>query len=239
MAGAANTSGSSNTFVGDHVGLPIYNTGTGDDNTFVGANAGFLSNSGFDNTALGFSALTSSVPSGNYNTSVGSLSGFSANIGDGNTFVGYGAGYGNLDNPKNYNTEVGYSAGFSTKGSDNIFVGAYAGSNGIDIDQDVFIGASSCCESNTIRIGNSDSTFPPSQVAAFIAGIYGKTVDSATGTSVVVDQYGNWAPSYPPAGIKNRFATWETPPAAFSSCGPSHSSTSPSTTAEPVPGSTA
>ena len=141
-AGAANTSGYDNTFIGYHAGR--YNT-TGDYNTFIGKDAGQANMSGANNTFTGrssgfrntegyhnsFYGMKSGIEnltgydnsffgyySGFYNTTgygntyIGTQAGFNNETGDANTAIGYGALMA-VDSSKSRMTAVGYAIGSS------------------------------------------------------------------------------------------------------------------------------
>jgi len=146
-AGEAITAGIQNTFIGSNAGDATTNAS---DNVAVGFDALGANVGGQNNVALGVRALRdATVSSGNiYNTAVGSNAGRNTTSGTQNTYIGSGAGlyaetndyttfvgtnsgYGSSGNAliANFNTAVGYEAGFKlmTSGSENTFVGAYAG----------------------------------------------------------------------------------------------------------------
>ena len=169
------TTGSFNTAVG--AGTLLANTG--DRNTATGAGA-LLSNTSGTNTANGAFALFNNT-TGTGNTAIGAFALNSNTTGDGNTATGHGALPSNTIGSGNVAIGNG-TLNLNTTGSDNTALGARAGfnitgSNNIDIDNFGVDG-----ESNTIRIGDSQST-------TFIAGIAGQTV-GAGGSTCYVDNDG-------------------------------------------------
>src|SRR5438270_6522926 len=169
------TTGSFNTGVG--AGTLLANTA--DENTATGAGA-LLSNTSGTNTANGAFALFNNT-TGTGNTAIGAFALNSNTTGDGNTATGHGALPSNTIGSGNVAIGNG-TLNLNTTGSDNTALGARAGfnitgSNNIDIDNFGVDG-----ESNTIRIGDSQST-------TFIAGIAGQTV-GAGGSFCYVDNDG-------------------------------------------------
>ncbi len=125
-AGNSNTIGANNHFSGNYAGTA--NT-TGEANTFEGTNAGGLNTTGIGNTALGSFAGHANATS-NYNTCLGSVAGLSS-LGASNTFVGASAG--NIVEIGSGMTMVGAGAGhfFSGDGTDNTFIGRWAGASSL------------------------------------------------------------------------------------------------------------
>jgi len=163
------------------------------DNTVLGDDA-LLSNTGFDNTAVGNQALPSNT-TGYLNTATGSYAlqnnttgvqntatggGLSSNTtGSFNTATGNGALAYNTTG--NFNTASGFNALlYNTTGSNNIALGAAAdinlttGNHNIDIGNHGVNG-----EANTIRIGKQGT-----QTATFIAGISGATIPTGVASGV-------------------------------------------------------
>ena len=186
-----NTTGFQNTANG---AFALFNNSTGSNNTGVGFGALRSNTTGNDNTATGADALRNNV--GAQNTANGSQALFSNTSGSENTADGYQALFASTTGTDNTgigrealtscttgseNTAVGRDAlGNSTTGSNNIAVGVGAGVDLITGDGNIYIGNSGSGESDTIRIGNS-------QTHAFIAGITGVPV---TGTAVVANIFG-------------------------------------------------
>jgi hypothetical protein len=97
---------------------------TGNNNTFVGQNAGNKNVGGTDNTLVGFQSGLSNT-SGVGSAFFGSEAGQENTTGSANTFIGHYAG---RDNAKgDDNTFVGYAAGYVNTGSSNVFLGSLAG----------------------------------------------------------------------------------------------------------------
>jgi hypothetical protein len=122
---------------------------------------------GSSNTAVGTDALAFSTTAG------------------GNTAVGSGAL--NLNTTGASNAAFGASAlTANTTGSFNIAIGESAGTNLTSGNSDIYIGnAGLASESNIIRIGSVGT-----HAAAYIAGIFGKTVVSGDGVGVFVGSAG-------------------------------------------------
>ena len=132
-AGKVNT-GNNNTFIGNEAGTSN-TTATG--NTFIGNVAGWSNTIGNSNTFMGSSAGTSNTK-GRYNTFIGSWAGRSNTTGRYNTFMGNSAGH---DNTGDGNTFIGYEAGYKNKSAENTFIGSYAGKANIAGSFNTFIGS--------------------------------------------------------------------------------------------------
>lgn len=148
--------------------------------TAVGYRALASTGTGTDNTAVGAYALEASAS--NENTAVGAHA-LQASLGSSNVAVGAGALQ--IATTASQNTAVGQSALANlTTGSRNIGVGSGAGNLLITGSDNVYLshpGAAN--ESSTIRIGNLATR-------AFIAGIYGKTTGIGNALPLVVDSNG-------------------------------------------------
>jgi hypothetical protein len=171
QAGYNNTYGLYNTFSGYQAG---YSNTVGGGNVFIGDDAGYYNTHGDSNTFTGISA-------GGGNTT-----------GSGNTLTGTGAGGANTTGY--YNTVTGYGAGGRNEtGSYNTVYGWAAGNSSTTGNNDIYIGSPGCAypcgESSTIRIGGDVGSGYGAQTAAYIAGIYGSTVDH-NGIPVYVDDNG-------------------------------------------------
>ena len=166
-AGYANVTGSSNTFVGTQCAVyqqGLYNTalghlamggtsgtGTGQQNTAIGNNAGRFITNANQTTFVGRSAGYNNT-TGQYNTGIGSDSLRTCTIGAANTAIGLNALYDLTDG--NNNTTLGLNAGYGvTTGLNNLFLGANAGrstaSGGL---------GNITSGSNQIQLGNNTST---------------------------------------------------------------------------------
>ena len=168
--------GAVNTFVGANTGNftldPVnatFNVGIGSNslNKLVGTLAGNASK----NTALGVSGLYNCT-NGSSNTAVGYFSLSSITTGISNT--GLGDSSGSNITTGNYNTCIGDDAGTNLNGSESscIMIGYSSGG---------FLG-----QSNKLQIGNGTGTGNGEIDAAYISGIYNKTV-GATSTVVLSD----------------------------------------------------
>jgi uncharacterized coiled-coil protein SlyX len=131
----------------------------GVDNTATGYRALFSNTTGTNNTANGFYALLGNTTGGG-NTADGFIALQHNTTGSNNTAIGVGALGDNTTGM--FNTALGYSAG----------QGHHTG------DNNIYIGAAGSDESNTMRIGGS-------QTATYITGINGATV--VGGTPVLID----------------------------------------------------
>jgi hypothetical protein len=131
-----NTTGSSNTYIGERAG----NTNTtGNFNTFIGNIAGESNFSGSSNTFLGYKAGTTNNY-GNDNCFYGREAGFSNVSGEGNSFFGRDAGRSTIDADEN--SFFGHDAGRSnTYGTHNSFFGHEAGMENTDANFNTFMGS--------------------------------------------------------------------------------------------------
>ena len=166
-AGYSNVTGSSNTYVGTQAAVyqtGLYNTalghlamggasgtGTGQQNTAIGNNAGRYVTNANQVTYVGRNAGLNTT-TGQYNTGIGSASLQTCTIGAANTAIGLNALYDLTDG--NNNTTIGLNAGFGvTTGINNLFLGANSGrstaSGGL---------GNITSGSNQIQLGNNTST---------------------------------------------------------------------------------
>src|SRR5438270_741048 len=184
-----NNTGRYNTATGS---LALERNQSGSVNTATGFNALFSNTTGNNNTAVGSQALQHNGKSGNgaaFNTAVGSQALSSNDVGYSNTAVGWDALPANVNGI--YNTAIGVNALGQSTGSNNIALGDSAGQNLATGDRNIYIGNFGVDgESGTIRLGTDPggSSFP--QTATFIAGIYGQSVDAASGVPVQIDSTG-------------------------------------------------
>lgn len=166
---AATTTSNNNTFIGHFAGKTVVNSSY---NSYLGASSGQNMASGSFNVFVGSNTGTQQT-SGNANVYVGHNSGYSGASCASNTFIGNNSGQrtqtgnrnvyigdsaGNVINP-NYNngvnnTCIGTSAGWNNVGSNNVFIGAYAGS-GPNTPQNTVISTS-----NNLFIDNSATSSP-------------------------------------------------------------------------------
>lgn len=131
----ANT-GNNNSFVGINAGK---NNTSGASNAFLGTNSGFVNKSGSSNSFFGFRSGEGNEL-GNDNSFFGALSG-QTNSGSGNSFLGKESGSKNEGG--SFNSFLGYQAGFNNfSGSGNSFVGESAGANTTSGDNNSFFGKS-------------------------------------------------------------------------------------------------
>ena len=145
---------------------------------------------GSDNVAIGTGALSADRPSTISASARMSLQ--LATSGGDNVAMGWHAAQ-DLTTGGN-NVIVGFNGASSlVTGSSNIILGNAGGSNYVGAESNnILVGnAGVASENSTIHIGTS-------QTKAFIAGIFGKTVDVATGvTTPWSTPTGSWAPSSP------------------------------------------
>ena len=147
---------------------------------------------GSENTAVGSQALQHNGKSGNgaaFNTAVGSQALSSNDINVDNTTVGAGALQSNVNGPEN--TAIGMNALETSTGDNNIALGVFAGQNLVTGNSNIYIGNFGVDgESGTIRLGTDPAGSSLPQTATFIAGIYGESVDAASGVPVQIDSTG-------------------------------------------------
>ena len=155
--GGNNTTGSVNTFIGAQAGQD--NT-TGVGNTFIGGQAGQKNTGGFKNTFIGVAGISNTT--GNFNTFIGFAAGQSNTTGFSNTFTGPQAGASNTTG--NANTFIGRQAGENnTTGFRNTFIGQSAGFFNEAGSNNVFLGfraGHSETGGNKLYIDNSDTSTP-------------------------------------------------------------------------------
>jgi hypothetical protein len=123
QSGYYNTTGSGNTALGENA-YAGGNTATGSNNTAIGKDALIQNTTGTENVAVGYVSLDANTTASN-NVGVGRHTLGSTTTGGGNTAVGDAAGISNQTGT--FNTYVGGDAGSVATGSNNTFVGRYAG----------------------------------------------------------------------------------------------------------------
>jgi uncharacterized coiled-coil protein SlyX len=177
----SNTSGSFNTANGSEA---LRSNTTAYYNTANGCQALFSNRDGGVNVANGYSALQANV-GGFYNVGLGGFALGTNTGGSYNVATGANALY---YNKGSNNTADGHqSLQNNTSGDNNVAVGYQAGANLTTGSNNIVIGAGVvgvAGETNTIRIGR------PTQAKTLIAGIYGKTVASASSVAVRIDSTG-------------------------------------------------
>jgi hypothetical protein len=121
-----------------YVGVGAGEDDNGENNTFVGNDAGNANTSGTDNTFIGRDAgYVNTI--GYNNTFIGSTAGSGTTTGDGNVFVGVDAGYTNTTGF--WNVGIGTSAGEGgSTGGGNVYVGFNAGQNNTTGSHNSFMG---------------------------------------------------------------------------------------------------
>jgi hypothetical protein len=124
----------------------------GNNNIFVGEDAGSVNSIGFINSFLGYKAGFSNV-SGSQNTFIGGETGTSNTEGAMNSFIGRRAG--NLNTTGNENTFVGAYAGQSNQdGFHNSFLGVSTGNSNTLGNENTFLGAHAGYNNN---LGNNNT----------------------------------------------------------------------------------
>jgi hypothetical protein len=156
LSGEGNTSGTRNTFMGYQSGA---GSNTGNRNTFMGWSSGSANDGASDNTFLGYrSGFANSGAGSIQNTFVGSQCGQANVTGTRNTFMGFESGFSH--NTGAGNVYIGWSAGHQgglstgTIVNDNIMIGAEAGYNNLDANENIFIGTRAGFTQNTLTNGN-------------------------------------------------------------------------------------
>lgn len=191
----SNVGGDENTASGADA---LYSNKTGSFNTATGARALYYNQDGGVNAANGYKALEANV-TGFYNVATGAFALGTNTSGGFNIANGVNALY--YNNGSN-NAAVGHQAlQNNTGGSNNVAVGYQAGNNLTTGNNNIVIGAGvlgKAAEANTTRIGKN------TQTAAYIGGISGKTVASATGVPVLVDSGGKLGTLKSSARYKNQ-----------------------------------
>jgi microcystin-dependent protein len=146
---ALNLDGVRNVNIGENAGA----VNTGDQNAFIGYNAGQMNTTGSKNTFIGPTAGRVNT-TGSQNAFIGGRSGFNNTTGVHNSFIGWQAGQQNISG--NENTFIGKYAGQSnTVGSLNTYIGSNA--DGLpDLTNATAIGAGAqVSQSNAVVLGNN------------------------------------------------------------------------------------
>jgi Chaperone of endosialidase len=206
------TFGDDNVFLGRDAGNL---TMTGADNTASGALALFVNTSGIQNTATGFATLRNNTTGGR-NTASGSQALFSNTMGSDNT--AYGSAALQINSAGNFNTAIGTQALLvNSSGSDNTAVGGGAlavttGNNNIAVGR--YAGGNLTTGNNNIAIGHygvagETATIrigSASQERAFLAGVRGVTTGAADGLPVLIDSNGQLGTASSAASAKRQIA---------------------------------
>ena len=216
-AGSSTIQGGGNTFVGWEAGLNSAAPGNANCcNTYVGNGAGIGTpgSTGAGNSFFGHSA-GSVISTGGKNVFSGYWSGLANTTGSFNAF--YGDQSGQTNQIGNYNTFLGTSTGGSggfTSGNNNIFVGAFAGNNEGNVNNNIEIGNPGPVPSPgnfalpTILIG-----VPSIQTKqTYIAGIWNTPIPNNSPMSVVVDSTGHLGTIPIPIGGGNVKGSCNNPP---------------------------
>ncbi|MFH1683971.1 MAG: hypothetical protein ABIA67_03725 [Candidatus Margulisiibacteriota bacterium] len=135
-----------------HLGKNAGTSSTGNNNSFVGYQAGSANTSGSSNTAVGYQALSGNTAS-NQNTAVGYGTLSSNSASGANTAVGYNAG---TSATGHSNVFVGQNAGLNTTGNWNTMIGRETGVAASGGHNNVLVGYTAgylCTGSNSIMIG--------------------------------------------------------------------------------------
>jgi hypothetical protein len=193
--GARALYGNSGTSGGTSYNNGSHNTATGFESLFSNKDGGYnvangwqtlySNTSGISNSATGAIALHQNT-TGSYNTATGTNALRQNVSGSNNTASGMQALYNN--NGQNNTASGAFALQNNTSGSSNVALGLQAGSNLTTGSNNIVIGANvlgAAGDANKIRIGKQGT-----QSATYIAGIYGKSVFSASGVAVFVDTTG-------------------------------------------------
>ena len=152
VGAGASIAGEQDTFVGTNAGQ---STTSGSFNTFVGLESGLSNVTGGWNAYYGYQA--GFFTTGSYNTYIGTTSGSHVAIGSNNTALGFAAGSGgttwSVSNGSN-NTSVGYEAGLLNAANNTTFVGYQAGQSNTSASGNTFVGYQAG-QSNTTAQGNT------------------------------------------------------------------------------------
>jgi hypothetical protein len=125
----------------------FFQVGVGNNNTFIGRDAGIARTSGCNNTLIGKGAGVK-LTSGQRNVAIGHLAGCSITTGESNVFVGEFAGASTATTC--HNTFIGNSAGLNNLfGSDNTFIGSQAGGQNISGLHNTIVGRSAGSSAQT------------------------------------------------------------------------------------------
>jgi hypothetical protein len=190
-AGAGSgTGGGYNVFVGYFTGRIT----TSQQNSFVGALAGFNNTTGEQNSFLGTNAGNSNT-TGGQNTYVGAHAGRFNQFGSNNSFLGYNAGNNNIGERNSFvgsstgfanttgfaNSFFGFNAGISnTVGYSNSFLGSYAGKSNLSGERNSFVGRDAGYSNTTA----SDNSFIGAQSGfSNISGTFNSFVGAQSGYS--------------------------------------------------------
>lgn len=146
---AVSMDGVRNVMIGENAGT----VNTGDQNAFIGYNAGQTNSSGSKNTFIGPTAGRVNT-TGQQNTFIGGRTGFNNIGGNQNSFIGWQAGRDNQSG--NENTFIGKYAGLSnTTGSLNTCIGSNADVNAT-VTNATAIGANALAtQNNSVILGNN------------------------------------------------------------------------------------
>ena len=143
-------SGATSLFVGAGAGR----LNGGNDNSFLGYQAGYNNTSGMNNTFLGNQAGLNNI-NANANTFVGTFAGYTNASGANNTFLGYSAGNNNVSGGSN--VFLGFSAGSNETGSNKLYI-ANSGTNPPLIYGDFSTG--------NVGLGTTNPTLGPLQMGS-------------------------------------------------------------------------
>lgn len=163
----------SNVFLGINSGLANTPSGlyNGQNNIFIGYQAGSLNVSGYSHTFTGTQSGNNNT-TGNYNTGYGVQSLYTNSTGSFNVAMGNSA---LASVTGNSNTGIGYAAGTSvTTGIENVLIGMNANVTDGTFSNAIVVGkGASATAANQVRLGNSSIT------SLFCQGAYGSTTTSS------------------------------------------------------------
>ena len=169
-----------------YINNKIVLTTKGNNNVFVGNDAGTSNSIGFINSFLGYKAGLSNV-TGSQNTFIGGESGSSNSEGSMNSFMGRRAGY--LNSTGNENTFIGAYAGQSNQdGFHNSFLGVSTGNSHTLGNENTFLGAhagySNNFGNNNTFVGNfaglTNTAGTNNTFLGFYSGASSSTLTNAT-----------------------------------------------------------
>lgn len=178
--------GQYNVSIGKFAGFNgIANVGT----VAIGYQAGIFSSQTIFSVFIGYDAGSNIGSNNDGSVVIGASAGQSMTGADKTVAIGRNTLY-TVSGPEN--TAVGYQALYNCLGSNNIAIGSLSGSAygaAAESSNILINSAGVAADQNVIRIG-TDGNSTGQQDSCYIAGIFGRTVDLASGTAVFVDTNG-------------------------------------------------
>lgn len=139
-SGYSNTTGAYNTFIGWLAGHGfLTGSSTQGFNTYVGERAGYGNTGGVSNTFVGSDA--GFAVEGDWNSFLGDGAYWTATTGNRNSGIGVFA-MGNSGNGTQYCVALGVESGYNNGGSENVYVGSFAGFHNTSMSNRLFIDGS-------------------------------------------------------------------------------------------------